>query len=338
MTTLILYALLKIAGFVLGYVMLTATLLTWIERKQSALAQDRIGPARASIMGLRLGGLLHIPADAIKSFTKEDFIPDTPNPWLFKFAPVIAFIPAFVMFAVIPFGPGDLIISSASFGVLFILAVTGISVYGATLAGWASNSSLSLLGGLRAAAQMISYEVTMGLSLVGIFMVYEDVNLQNVVIRQGSNVLNWGIVTQPLAFFLFLAAVIAETKRGPFDVAEGESELVAGYFTEYSAMRFAMFMLGEFIAIVGVSAVLVTFFLGGWQVPGLEETGGWYTVLQVSAFALKTWFLCWLQLMIRWTLPRFRYDQIMHLGWRILLPLSLLNVLVTGIVLAIIHG
>ena len=185
---------------------------------------------------------------------------------------------------------------------------------------------------------MISYEVTMGLSLVGVFMVYEDVNLQNIVIHQGSNVLHWGIVTQPLAFVLFMAAAIAETKRGPFDVAEGESELVAGYFTEYSAMRFAMFMLGEFIAIVGVAAVTVTFFLGGWQIPGLEETGGWYTVLQVSGFALKTWFLCWLQLMIRWTLPRFRYDQIMRLGWRMLLPLSLLNVLITGIVLAIIHG
>jgi len=332
------YALVKIAVFVLAFVMAVATLLTWLERKQSALVQDRIGPARANIGKLRLGGLLHILADGIKTFTKEDIIPNTPNPWLYKLAPAIAFAPPIILFAVIPFGPGDFIISDVSFGVLFVFAVTGLSVYGATLAGWASNSSLSLLGGLRASAQMISYEVSMGLSLVGIFMIYGSVNLQDIVYAQGDNVLTWGIVTQPLAFFLFLFASIAETKRGPFDAPEGESELVAGYFTEYSAMRFAMFTLGEFVGIVGVAALVATMFLGGWQVPGVETTGGWVTALQVGAFSVKVLFICWLQLMIRWTMPRFRYDQIMSLGWKVLLPLSLANVLVTGIVMTIIYG
>lgn len=338
--TLILLALAKITGFILVFVMLVATLLTWIERKQSALIQDRIGPNRANIGNLRLGGLLHIGADAIKSLFKEDVIPDTPNPTLYKLAPILAFAPSLMLFTVIPFGPGDqLVISNASFGMLFVFAVASLSVYGTTLAGWASNSAFSLLGALRATAQMISYEVTLGLSLVGVFMVYGSVDLQQIVVAQGELIGGvipaWGVVTQPLAFFLFLAAAVAETKRAPFDAPEGESELIAGYFTEYSAMRFALFPLSEFIAIVGVSAVITTLFFGGWQIPFVSGEGLGIVVLQVAAFCLKTLFFCWLQLMLRWTLPRFRYDQIMHLGWKILLPASLANVLITGVVLAI---
>jgi NADH-quinone oxidoreductase subunit H len=335
MAEIIIYSLIKIFAFVFGFVMLTATLLTWVERKQSALMQDRIGPARANIGSWRLGGLFHILADAIKTFTKEDFIPKTPNPRLYKLAPILAFAPPLILFAVIPFGPGDLVISDVSFGILFVLAIGSLGVYGAAIAGWASNSSFALLGGLRASAQMISYEVCMGISLVGCFMVYGSLNLQEMVVYQGSNVLDWGIVTQPLAFLIFFTASIAETKRAPFDMPESESELVAGYFTEYSAMRFAMFSLGEFIGIVGVAAVTTTLFLGGWQIPGVETTGGWITVAQVAAFMGKTLFLCWLQLAIRWTLPRFRYDQLMDLGWKILLPLSLANIFITGVVLAL---
>ncbi len=335
MGEIILYALVKILAFVFGFVMVTATLLTWVERKQSALIQDRVGPARANIGRFRFGGLLHILADGIKTFTKEDIIPNTPNPRLYKLAPILAFAPPLMLFAVVPFGPGDMVISSVSFGILFIFAIASLGVYGAAIAGWASNSSFTLLGGLRASAQMISYEVCLGISLVGCLMIYGTLNLQQMVEYQGSNILNWGIVTQPLAFLIFLTASIAETKRAPFDMPESESELIAGYFTEYSAMRFAMFSLGEFIGIVGVAAVTVTLFLGGWQIPGVETTGGWITVAQIGAFMTKVLFICWLQLAIRWTLPRFRYDQLMDLGWKVLLPLSLLNIFITGIVLAL---
>ncbi len=349
MWTLVGYALLKFALFGLCFVMLVAAVLTWVERKQSALIQDRIGPARANIGPIRLFGLLHLAADGIKSFVKEDFIPDTPNPTIFKLAPLLGFTPAFMMIAVIPFGPGDqMIISNASFGMLFIFAISSLSVYSAALAGWASNSGWAMLGALRGAAQMISYEVSMGLSLIGIFMVYESVNLQQIVVAQGGYfwgvIPAWGIVTQPLAFVLFLTAAIAETKRAPFDMPEGESELVAGYFTEYSAMRFAMFPLSEFIGIVVVAAVISVLFFGGWQIPWVHEiawlrgSGYLLTALQICAFAAKVIFFCWVQLMLRWTLPRFRYDQLMNLGWKVLLPLSLANVAITGIVLAALHG
>ena len=343
MWTLVGYALLKFALFGLCFVMAVAAVLTWIERKQSALIQDRIGPSRANIGPIRLFGLLHIAADAIKSFTKEDFVPDTPNPTIFKLAPLLAFTPAFMMIAVIPFGPGDqMVISNASFGMLFIFAISSLSVYSSTLAGWASNNGWSMLGALRAAAQMISYEVSMALSLIGVFMVYESVNLQQIVVAQGDYLWGvvpaWGIVTQPLAFVLFLTAAIAETKRAPFDMPEGESELVAGYFTEYSAMRFAMFPLAEFIAIVGVAAVISVLFFGGWQIPWVQGEGMLFTALQICAFAVKVLFFCWFQLMLRWTLPRFRYDQLMNLGWKVLLPLSLVNVALTGVVLAALYG
>ncbi len=333
------YALLKIILIVFVFAVGLATLLTWVERKQSALIQDRLGPSRANIGELRLGGLLHIVADGIKSFTKEDFVPDTPNPWLFKLAPILAFAPAIIVFAVIPFGPSDnFLISSTPTGMLFIFAVLGLSVYGTALAGWASNSPFALLGALRAAAQMVSYEVALGLSVVGIFLVYGSVGLQDIVVGQGDYlwgvIPKWGIVTQPLAFVIFLAASIAETKRGPFDMPEGESEIVAGYFTEYSSMRFAMFALGEFIAIVGVGAVGATLFLGGWQIPWIHGSGPWFTALQIAGFLLKIVFVCWLQLMLRWSLPRFRYDQVMTLGWKVLMELALVNILATAALVA----
>ena len=356
---IVIYPLIKFAAIVLGWVMMLATVLTLMERKQSALMQNRVGPNRAFLWGQKfLPGLSafvgQIIADALKVLLKEDFDPPFANKWIHRIAPGVALMPALLMWLVIPFGPGPMPghdgphhfqIANLNAGVLVVFAVASLSVYGATLGAWASNSAFSLLGGLRTAAQMISYEITLGLSLVGIFMVYESVEINTIIWAQGELlwgvVPKWGIVTQPIAFFLFLAASIAETKRAPFDLPEAESELAAGYFTEYSAMRFAVFSLGEFVGIVVVGALAATLFLGGWQIPWMEtpvdESGlpilGWFTVAQVGIFLAKMVFFVWLQMQIRWTLPRFRYDQLMRLGWVYLLPLSLANVAVTALVL-----
>jgi NADH-quinone oxidoreductase subunit H len=335
---IIIAALIKISVILLVFVMGLATLLTWLERKYSALVQDRIGPNRANVGSFTLGGLFHMIADPIKILFKEDFMPAGANKFLYSIAPWIAVVPPMVIFAVIPFGPGEtFIISNADIGVLFIFAISALGVYGSVFGAWASNSKYSLLGGLRTAAQMISYEVTLGLNLVGIFMIYESVNLSRIVVEQGATIGGvlpaWGLFLQPVAFILFMVAGIAESKRAPFDLAEAESELVAGYFTEYSAMKFALFALGEFIEVIAIAAIGACVFLGGWQIPYVESTGGWITAAQVGIFLLKIIFLVWVQLTIRWTLPRFRYDQLMRLGWKYLLPLSLLNILATGVVL-----
>jgi NADH-quinone oxidoreductase subunit H len=338
---LVLMTLIKFAGFVLVFVMGVATVLTWLERKYSAVLQDRIGPNRANIGNLRLGGLLHMLADPIKMLTKEDFTPDTPNPWMFRLAPLIAFVPALVVFAVVPFGPGDnFIISNTQLGILFIFAIASLNVYGAVMGAWASNNKWSLMGGLRISAQMVSYEVAIGLSLCGIFMIYGSLDLQQIVREQGQLLWGflpaWGIFLQPLAFVLYLACATAENKRAPFDVAEAEAELTAGYWTEYSAMGFAVLALAEFIEIVLIGCVGTTLFLGGWQIPGVTGSSPGIVVAQVGAFLCKTLVLIWFMLTVRWTLPRFRYDQVMRLGWRILLPLSLLNLVLTGVVLTLI--
>ncbi len=354
----ILFTLLKLVGFVFVFVMGMATVLTWVERKFSAFMQNRIGPNRANIGNIRLGGLLHMIADPIKMLTKEAFTPNTPNPWLFRLAPFMAFVPALVVFATIPFGPGDLQVAPLNVGILFIFAIGSLNVYGAVLGAWASNNKWSLMGGLRISAQMISYEVAVGLSLCGIFMIYGSVDLQQIVIGQDGTwfgiVPKWGIFAQPVAFVLYLACAIAENKRAPFDVAEAESELVAGFWTEYSSMGFALLALSEFIEVVLIGCLGATLFLGGWQIPWLVEGTGvlagkmylfgnlvphlqahaWYLVVaQVAAFLIKAIVLIWLQLTIRWTLPRFRYDQVMRLGWRIMLPTALVNLVVTGIAL-----
>ena len=335
----VLFALVKIAVIVLGYVMLFATVLTWLERKYSAVLQDRIGPHRAEIGGMRLGGLFHMIADPIKVLFKEDFMPRTENPWMYKFAPWLSVVPPMVIFAVIPFGPGDAcVISNGPLGMLFIFAVAALGVYGSVFGAWASNSKFSLLGGLRATAQMISYEVSLGLNLVGIFMIYQSVSLQGIIDAQGGEILGflpaWGIVLQPASFILFLASAVAENKRAPFDLTEAESELVAGYFTEYSSMKFALFSLGEFIEIIAIGCIGSCMFLGGWQIPWVDAGEGGFTVLtflQIGCFLTKVFVLVWLQMTIRWTLPRFRYDQLMRLGWVYILPLSLVNILLTGI-------
>ena len=323
-------------------------------------------------VGLRLAGILHAAADGLKTIFKEDIVPPSADKFTHAIAPMIAFFPSLVVLAVVPFGDSlcfggtsvltDLIQSAPGtcsgklvklqvldldVGILFYFALGGTGVVGAALAGWASNNKYSLLGGLRAASQMVSYEVAMGLTLIGSIMIFGTLRVDEMVAWQQAH--TWGIFVQPLAFVLFFTAAVAEAKRVPFDLPEGESEIVAGYFTEYSGMKFAMFFFSEYVAIVTSSALMVAIFLGGWHLPFLQHEGirvaingvlYWQlplpqvavVLLSLVAFSIKTLFLCWLQLLIRWTVPRFRYDQLMKLGWRVLLPASILNMLVTGIV------
>jgi len=346
-------------------VMPLASLLTWAERRQSAMMQDRLGPNRANIGPIRLMGILHFVADALKMISKEDFVPEKAHRGLFALAPILALAPVLVAFAIIPFGPTiyphelhhviDLRVAqntthsismqvySVEFGLLFYFAILTLANYGATIAGWASYNKWALLGGLRASSQMMSYEVAMGLSLMGVFLVMGTLEPGSMVLWQGPNPLHWGWAVQPFALILFFTAAIAETKRAPFDLPEGEPEII-GYFVEYSGMRFGMFFLAEFIEIVFLSAVMTSVFFGGWQFPFLYPDGfhfaGWVVFLphwaviliQFATFGGKVVFFCWLQLAIRWTLPRFRPDQLMGLGWKRLLPLSLLNVMVTALI------
>jgi NADH-quinone oxidoreductase subunit H len=324
-------------------------------------------------IGLRLAGLLHPAADGLKTIFKEDFIPPNADKFLHSLAPFISFFPALVVMAVIPFGDtlcfsldkggfGNLISTAPPSGVcteaamrlqvvdldvglLYFFALAGTGIVGAAIAGWASDNKYSLLGGVRAASQMVSYEVTMGLTLVGAVMIYGDLRVDKMIAWQQQNA--WGIFVQPVAFFLFFTASVAESKRIPFDIPEGESEIVAGYFTEYAGMKFAMFFFAEYIAVVTSSGLMSAMFLGGWDLPFLGYQGLHVqigqtvladfalprvavVVIGALGFVLKTLTLCWLQLMIRWTLPRFRYDQLMRLGWRKLLPASLANIVVTG--------
>jgi NADH-quinone oxidoreductase subunit H len=353
------------------FVMVLATLLTVAERKWSAFTQDRIGPERARI-GLpwvrdhSLGGLPHVAADALKMIFKEDTRPKAADKdkVLFWLGPVLAFAPVFALAAIIPFGPSvpvnDLpvspLVANPNFGLLWVFAIASLAVYGTSLAGWASNSKFALLGGVRAASQMISYEVALGLSLVGMMVAFTTVQLTVMVgsasagtgqaqYLWGANLGGldvglpaWGIFLQPLGFLLFFTAAFAETKRAPFDIPEGESEII-GYFLEYSGMKFGTFMISEFVEVVVLSALVAAIFLGGWHLPlgavALAEGLGkshpvLYGAVCATVFALKVVFLCWFQLIVRWTFPRFRYDQIMTLGWKILLPLGLFNVFLTG--------
>ena len=330
-----------------------APVLTWVERKQSAIMQDRIGANRADIMGFTALGLFHIMADGLKMFTKEDFIPQGANKALHTLSPIIALIPAILTFAVVPFGgvyelwgtKVNLVISDLDVGLLFVFAIASLATYGYVVAGWSSNNNWSLLGSMRTASQMISYEVTMGLTIIGVLMVYESMQLTAIGAAQETGY--WGIILQPLGFIMFFTASIAENKRIPFDAPEAESELVAGYFTEYSGLKFGMFFMAEFIEMVTIGAIMTILFFGAWHIPFLTtatllsmfdflgDTGANIVVMliHVGVFFGKVTFFIFVQMVIRWTLPRFRYDQIMKLGWKILLPLSLANVVVTGIII-----
>ncbi len=349
-------------AFVMFVVLNLGGLLTWVERKQSAIMQDRIGANRASIFGIRILGLLHPLADAIKMLTKEDFMPVHADRLLFKLAPFVSVFFALAAFASIPFGDtlriGDRVIElqavTLNVGILYVLAMLSLGVYGLMMAGWASASNYALLGGQRAAALMISAEVAIGASIMGVVMVYGSLNMQDIARGQGQPLLPhllggwipaWGILTQPLAFVLFLTAGIAATKRIPFDMPEGESEII-GYFVEYSGMKFGVFVMSDLLETVVVAGMSTALFLGGWQVPYLQATGFVFpwggtislphllvTVLQVGAFLFKVVAMIWFLMLIRWTLPRFRYDQAMRLGWLGLFPLSILNIVITGLVL-----
>lgn len=331
-----------------------ASFCVWAERKASALIQDRIGANRAGAFAttdimllkpvmpfVRVAGMLGIintlVCDAVKALLKEDFVPQGTSNFIHSLAPFMATLPVFLAYAVIPVAPdfvlgGYLIrpqVASLNVGVLFILAMAAIAVYGVVIAGWCSNNKFAVLGSLRAAAQMISYELSMGISLVAMIVLFGTVDLYEMVTYQSQHM--WGIFTQPIAFILFFTAGMAETKRTPFDLPESESELVAGYFTEYSGMKFLLFWLGEFAEIALLSALITLMFFGGWDIPFVDLPQTWWAALIGHAvFMGKVLFFCLLQVVIRWTLPRFRYDQLMTLGWKILLPVSLLNLLVTA--------
>ncbi len=342
---------------VFNLIMGLASICTWIERKGSALIQDRVGANRAGafvetdIIPLKpvawlvrwlgiLGVINTLLCDAVKALFKEDFVPEGVSNFMHCLAPFMAVFPIFVSFAVLPFAPDFTLggyhirpqLATLDAGVLFVFAMGSISVYGVALAGWTGNNKFSLLGGLRAAAQMISYELAMGLSLVSVIIMYGTLDLYEMVRAQTSV---WGIFSYPTAwisFLIFFVVGMAETKRGPFDLPESESELVAGYFTEYSGMKFLIFWLGEFAEIALFSAIVVLLFFGGWNLPFVNLPQGlWWSALLAHLILMsKILFFCILQIVIRWTLPRFRYDQLMHLGWKILLPLSMVNLMLVA--------
>jgi NADH-quinone oxidoreductase subunit H len=396
--------------------------LVWMERRGAAFFQDRSGPNRANIFGFRAGGLVQNLADAVKLITKEDIIPDhVKHKFYFVLAPVIVFCIALISFAAVPFAD-TLVINGKQYimqaiptdlGILWFLAIAGFAVYGIILAGWSSHNKYGVLGGLRAAAQVISYEIPMGLAIISALVVYGTVSLTEIAQHQGQLLFGfipmWGVVLQPLGAIIFIVAAFAETNRTPFDLAEGESELVAGFHVEYSSMKFGMFFMGEYVAMFTSSAIIVTLYFGGYQIPWLSTetlinhagivsfllmlvvpafaflfalwirknnkshydrpddprvreaqayikilwilvggievlllffmvlSGGvaaniLVAFLQIITFLVKTTLMCFVYVWVRWTLPRFRYDQLQRLGWQTLLPLSLLNIFVTSAV------
>ena len=350
---------LVLAGIVFFTVLNFAGFHTWVERKQSALIQDRIGANRADILGFRALGLFHGIADAIKLFTKEDIVPEGADKTLHTLAPSFSVFFALVAFAAIPFGDrlilGDRVIelqvAKIDAALLYIFAMLSLGVYGVILAGFASRNNYAILGGLRATAQMISYEIALGVAVVGVVMVYGTMDLSELVRAQGQMLGGWlplwGIVTQPVAFVVFLTAALAETKRLPFDLPEGESEII-GYFVEYSGMKFGMFFLTDFLETIMVACLATTLFFGGWQVPFLMPDGfhfpwgaelllsnGIYVLLGMVSFSIKVVIFCWIFMQLRWTLPRFRYDQLMSLGWKGLFPIAVGNIVLTAVVLVL---
>ena len=316
------------AVLIFGGIMTLVPMLVLAERRIAAVIQNRIGPNRVGPLGL-----LQPLADVIKLLFKEDITPNRADRILFSLAPFLAFAPAAIAFVAIPVGK-DLQVADLSVGVLYVLAVTSLGVYGISFGGWASNSKYSLLGGIRSSAQIISYEIAMGLAIVSVLMVAGNIRLGSIVEWQAEH--GWIIFYQPVAFMIFLVAAFAENNRLPFDMAECEAELVGGFHTEYTGMKFGMFFLGEYIAMIVMSALLVTLFLGGWDPVFFELPGGAAgTALSVLCFALKLLAVLFLYIWVRWTLPRFRYDQLMRLGWKTLVPLALLNIVLTGIIVSL---
>lgn len=332
---------------VMGVVMLTVMVLTLAERKVLGWMQDRMGP-----MEVGPYGVLQPIADGLKLFFKEDIIPAGANKFLFTLAPILALVPAMIGFAVIPFGPSltielfgmqikPFVISDINIGILYILAFASIGAYGIILGGWSSNSKYSLLGGLRSAAQVISYELCVGLAIVGVILLSGSLSLVKITEAQAGGFWNWFVIAMPFpqifAFVVYVISAVAETNRVPFDLPEAESELVAGFFTEYSGMRFAFFFIAEYANMILVSCVAAALFLGGWNAPypgtilgyiGLESLA-W--IENVVWFAAKVYFFLFLFFWLRATLPRLRYDQLMRFGWKVMLPIALGNIVLTAI-------
>src|SRR5262247_3267701 len=324
-------------GLVVTLVAVWVAYATYLERKISAFMQARLGPMRVGPWGL-----LQPIADGLKLLVKEDFIPDKADRWIFFFAPYIAVASAFIVFSVVPFGPDWAVIADVNIGLLLVLAVSSVGVLALILAGWSSNSKYALLGGLRSSAQMVSYEVSMGLSLIGALMFARTLSLSGIVVAQASDSI-WYVVYQPVGFMLFLISGIAENNRAPFDLPEAESELVAGFHTEYSGMRWSLFFMAEYAAMVVVSAVATTVYLGGWYFPFVHrlETSGHhnlFVLVSVLVFLVKASLILYFYFWLRWTLPRFRYDQLMDIGWKWLIPSALINIGLTAMSLFLIQA
>ena len=325
--------LVKIA--VVEIVLLTAVAYSvYAERRISAFIQNRLGPNRVGPFGL-----FQPLVDVIKLVLKEDIVPESANRAIHAIAPGISVAVALSTFAVIPFGDKIVLfdreiklqIADVNIGILYILALLSLGVYGITLSGWSSNNKYSLLGGLRSSAQMISYELAMGLSVLSIILINGTLKLDTIVANQYG--WKWNIILQPLGFLTFLVSSFAETNRTPFDLPEAEQELVGGYHTEYSSMKFALFFLAEYANVVVASAFITTLFLGGWQFPYLQDFGlpaFWVSIIQILTFCLKVFFMVIFFIWVRWTIPRFRYDQLMNLGWKVMLPIALLNLILTA--------
>jgi NADH-quinone oxidoreductase subunit H len=307
-----------------------------VERRVSAWIQDRMGPNRVGPWGL-----LQPLADAVKAFLKEDFVPGHVRKVFFWLAPALVMMPGLLTIAVIPFGSSlggeKMVIADLNVGILYTFGIVSLGVYGIVLAGYASNSKYPFLGGIRSSAQMISYEVSMGLSVIPVFLLVGDLNLSQVIHYQTGGWFQWLVFKQPLAFVIFLVAVFAETNRLPFDLPEAENELVAGYNTEYSSIKFALFFMGEYANMISSSAMIVTLFFGGWTLPlfGLDQPATHWVMglLQIGIFLLKLCVFVVLMIWVRWMWPRFRFDQLMDLGWRRFVPLALANIVVTATVL-----
>lgn len=324
-------------GFVLTVLLTGVAYSVYAERRVSAFIQNRYGPNRVGPEGL-----LQPLVDVVKLLMKEDIVPEKANKFIHSLAPTISIIVSLSTIAVIPFGDtitiGDRVIklqiADVNVGVLYFLAMTSLGVYGITLSGWSSNSKYSLLGGLRSSAQMISYELSMGLAVIAIILMNGSLELDTIVQSQAG--WKWNLILQPVGFIIFLTSAFAETNRAPFDLPEAEQELVGGYHTEYSSMKFALFFLAEYANVIVSSAMITTLYLGGWQVPYLQDIGlpaMATSIIQVLAFGAKVILLVLFFIWVRWTVPRFRYDQLMNMGWRIMLPLGLLNLVVTAIVI-----
>lgn len=324
---------------VFAVTMIMAMYSTWAERKVAAFLQDRVGPNRAG-----WGGLLQPLADGLKLFSKEEFFPNTPNKFLFIVGPAIAMSTALMTSAVIPWGDKlhvfgrDVVLQATdiNIGLLYFFGVVSVGVYGIMIGGWASNNKFSLMGAVRAASQMVSYEVAMGLSMIALLMMTGTLSLKEISLQQAG--MNWNVFYQPLSFLIFLICAFAETNRTPFDLAECESELIGGYHTEYSSMKMGFYLFAEYANMFISATIISVLFFGGYNYPGMQwmvENVGVNTanLLGIAVLFVKICFFIFFYMWVRWTIPRFRYDQLMNLGWRILIPLSIINIMITGVVL-----